>query len=319
MKTSRVPDLSVILPTDSFETIQPVLEKLRQQTLAPRIELIVVATLIEAVAETLQFERDFAAVRIVQAKAISPLAIPRAAGIRAATAPLIFVGETHSFLRPDAAEKLVAIMADETWAAAVPGFENANPNSLLSWSAFLFAYGRWSANLPAGEIAEAPMYDCVYRRSVLLEWDGRLEEIFLQGDDLRRAMEARGHRVCFEPAARIEHLNIEVPGAWLSELYLIGALVGSKRARRWPWWRRLVYAAGAGLIPAILLRRAWSGLRETARVERLPRGTLALVVVAFVTKAVGEFVGYLGGGGTRAQHMMTRYEVRRIDYVNHSR
>ena len=40
-----------------------------------------------------------------------PLATPRAAGIRTATAPLVFIGETHGFLRHDAAEKLLAAAA----------------------------------------------------------------------------------------------------------------------------------------------------------------------------------------------------------------
>src|SRR5450755_4117416 len=144
--SSRVPVLSAILPTDSYETIRLVVEKLRRQTIAERIEFIVVATSSDAVAEVSRHESDFAAVRIVETRSLSPLAVPRVAGIRAARAPLIFVGETHSFLHSNAAEKLVAVMADEKWAAAVPGFENANPNSLWSWSAFLAAYGRWSAD-----------------------------------------------------------------------------------------------------------------------------------------------------------------------------
>ena len=44
---------------------------------------------------------------------ISPLGIPRAMGIRAATASFVFIGETHSFLHPDAAEKLVVVQEVE--------------------------------------------------------------------------------------------------------------------------------------------------------------------------------------------------------------
>ncbi|HEV2046190.1 MAG TPA: glycosyltransferase, partial [Chthoniobacterales bacterium] len=239
--SSRAPDLSVILPTDTYETIQPVLEKLRQQTVAHRIEVILVAPSAEAVAKASAHEADFAALRIVESATLSPLAVPRAAGMRAAAAPLIFVGETHSYLHPDAAEKLMDAAASGPWAVVTPGFENANPATVLSWASFLGAYGRWSADLPAGEIPESPLYDSLYRRDVLLALGERLVSTLSHGDDLRREMQARGHRICFEPAARIEHLNIDKPAAWFHEHFLIGLTIGWRRARQWPWWRRLVY------------------------------------------------------------------------------
>src|SRR5437764_8028066 len=141
----RPPHLSFDLPTDSYETIEPVLTKLRQQTIARRIEVILVALSAEMLAPASEHESDFAALRIIEVPSISPLGIPRAMGIRAATASFVFIGETHSFLHPDAAEKLVATAVEGNWDAVTPGFENGNPNGRVSWAAFLAAYGRWSA------------------------------------------------------------------------------------------------------------------------------------------------------------------------------
>lgn len=313
---SRLPELSVILGTDTFETIRPVLEKLRQQTVANRIEVILVAPSAEAMDGVGEYQAHFAALRILEVESITPLAIPRAAGIRTAAAPLIFVGETHSFLAPDAAEKLMARAAAGSWHAVTPGFENANPRGVLSWSGFLGYYGPWSACLPAGEIPAAPSYDALYRREVLFEMGGRLEEMLALGEEMVHAMRRAGRRVYFEPAARIGHLNIETFQAWFHEHLVIGLTVGSLRARLWPWWRRIVYIAGAWLIPPVLLWRVWPVIRQTARTQELPTGTVPAILLLYAIKATGELIGYAGGGPSRSQQAaMNHYEVRRVDYV----
>jgi hypothetical protein len=309
------PELSVIFPTDTYETIKPGLTRLRQQTIADRIEVILVAPSAKTLAPAMGYESDFAAFRILEVSSISPLGIPRAVGIRAATAPFVFVGETHSFLHTDAAGKLLGTIVEGHWDGVTPGFENGNPNGVLSWSAFLAAYGRWSATLPAGEIEEAPVYDTLYRRDVLMEMGERLVPMLSGGDDLRRALRARGRRLYFCPMARIDHLNLARPRPWLHEHFLIGLMIGSRRARSWPWWRRLGYIAGAWLIPLILFRRNWPGVQQVAKARQLPAGTIPAIFLIYTAKAAGELVGYAGGGNANFEEVMNHYEVRRIDYL----
>src|SRR5262252_245437 len=88
------PALSVILPTDSYATIQPVLERLHRQTIASRIEIILVGPRAHlAVAES---DQEFADVRVLDIAYPFSMGTARAAGARAAMAPLVFLGETHS-------------------------------------------------------------------------------------------------------------------------------------------------------------------------------------------------------------------------------
>ena len=315
-ETPLPPELSVILPTDTHETIEPVLKKLRRQTMASRLEVILVTPSASEMEQNVAHESAFASIRVLRIDSLVPMGAPRAMGIRAAAAPMIFVGETHAYLRPDALARLVSAQADGNWSVVVPGFENANPTGALSWAAFLVDYARWSARLPAGEIPEAPLYDCLYRREALLAMGDRLEPMLSFGDDLRRALQAGRQRAFFEPSARIDHANITRPWAWFHEHFLIGIMIGSRRARSWNWGRRLAYLAASPLVPPTLLWRAWPGIRRIVRVEHLPIGTLPALALLFLAKGAGEFVGYAGGGRVGQEEATNRYEIRRLDYVS---
>ncbi len=309
------PTLSVVLPTDDFETIAPVLSRLTEQTMAGEIEVIVTTPDRAATEGALSFRDKFGDLRVVEVTTLVPLAHARAAGIQAARAPFIFLGETHSFLHADAAEILVAKVKEGPWSMATPGFENANPGTILSWSAFLAAYGGWSRVLPAGEIAGAPVYDVVYRREVFAELGPELENALSEGEVLRETIRRNGHRIFFEPRAGIDHLNIQAPGAWIDEHFLLGFTIGWRRARRWSVGRRLFLVAASPLIPFLLTARAWRGLRSTGRKERMPAGVTLFVFLVFLIRAFGELLGYLGLSAAGHEHRLSRYEIRRTDYV----
>ena len=311
--TDAQPALSVILPTDSYARIQPVLERLRCQTIAPRIEVVVVGP--RANLGTPPAYPEFANLRVVEAAFPFSMGAGREAGTRAATAPFVFVGETHSYLYPDAAEKLIAAAEADDWTAVSPGFENANPKSACSWSCFLADYGQWSARMPGGEIEDAPIYNALYRRDVLLQLDGELAELLSHGDELRLALQAHGSRAFFEPAARIAHVNLDRPSDALHEQFLAGVMIGEQRAARWPWWRRLLYICAAGLIPFVLIRRIWPGIRRNARTERLPIMTIPLIVLLKFAKACGEVIGYSGNATPEHAARLQRFEIRKVEYL----
>src|SRR5689334_13752374 len=105
----REPLLSAILATDSSATIRPVVERFRKQTIRDRIELILIAPSAAAVEAVLQHTGEFAAIRILE-NPVTSLPNARTAGIRAATAATVFVGETHSYPHPGFAEALVERM-----------------------------------------------------------------------------------------------------------------------------------------------------------------------------------------------------------------
>lgn len=309
----RLPRLSVILATDDYATIRPVIEQLRKQTIREDIEVVLVGPSTEALSEALARRHEFASIRIVDAPTnlIAPL---RAAGIRAASAPVVFIGETHSYLSPDGAEILLAAL-NGRWAAVCPAIGNANPGGALSWAGLLSDYGRWTNGLPAGEIPAVPPHNAVYRRSVLLDFGDRLEYALGFGDELPVRMRTLGQRSCFVPAAQMTHVNVSVRRHWVRERFVSGFITGANRARQWSRVRRFVYVAGSFLIPAVLFWRILPGVRAAAHTNRLPTWTIPAIVAGYVVRAAGELCGYAGMDRRDHEQQMNEYEMHKLAYV----
>ena len=307
------PRMSVVLVTDDYDSVSPVLDRLVRQTAREHLEVVVVTPSPEQIPTAAANLQGFAAVQVLEHGPPLDLGDGRAAGVRAASAALVFIGETHSYPHPQMAQTLIDAHAGP-WAAVVPGFGIANPDGVLSWAGFLSDYGPWLEGLPAEEITYAPNYNASYRRSVLLELGDELGTALSHGDGMLRGLRRRQHRIYFEPAARIDHVNLSRPGAFVAERYAAGRLIAAERAHRWPWGRRLIYACGAPLLPAVYLSRARVGARMARR--KAPAGTLATMVAGTVVKAAGEMAGYVLGSGAGAAERMLEYELHKVSYVS---
>src|SRR5687768_16560634 len=167
------PSLSVILATDAYDTIRPVIAALRRQRSPHTIEPVIVLPAGAAGSVRREELTAFAGTQIVPIDSAFRLSTARAAGVRAATAPVIFIGETHSYAQPGWAEALLAAF-DDRCSAVVPAIDNANPNGVLSWASYVFDYGPWNTNRPAGEMHDPLMYNTAYRRSTLFALDAGL-------------------------------------------------------------------------------------------------------------------------------------------------
>lgn len=307
------PKLALILATDTYSTIRPVVDRWRRQAMRKEVELILVAPSTSAVSEAMAHRNEFANIQIV-VDPMTDLSHARAKGIRAATAPLVFVGETHSYPQAGFAEALVAGFSGP-WSSVTPAFGNANPKGVLSWAGFLSDYARWADGLPAGEIAEAPLYNAAYQKTVLLQLGDRLAPALSHGDELWLTLRAAGRRVYFQPAARLDHVNVSRPWHWVRERFLAGMLIASHRARRWSLARRLAYIPGSLLIPIVLTWRVVPGIWSTVRKKRLPLATIPMIVIGMIIKSAGEMAGYAGLSSDAAERGMHEYEVHKLAYI----
>jgi hypothetical protein len=262
----------------------------------------------------LRNEDHFAAITVVE-DAVQDLAVARAAGVRGSSAPIIFIGETHSFPAPDMAELILGAFGESTWACVVPSVYNANPRGMISWSGCILDYGRWAAGPSTGQIESAPVYNAAFRREVLLALGDRLPFALGQTDELGLALAANGQRVLFEPHARIGHANVTGLTDWFWNRFLGGNLIATNRSRQWSATKRLVYIGGSFLIPVVLLQRLLPGIRRTRQSQPLPPGTQLAIVLGLVLRAGGEALGYAGLLGGYSARGMHTYELHKLKYA----
>lgn len=312
---TSVPWMSVILVTDRYQTIGRVIARLRSQTVRDHLEIVIVAPSGQPEEWHQAALEGFAGIRLVEVGSILPLATARAAGVRAASAPVVAIGETHAFPQPGWAEALIKAHA-QPWAVVVPAFENANPEGALSWGAFLRDYGLWVDGLPAREIAVVPPYNTATKREVLLGLAGGLERMVSESEDLTTSLRAGGHRSYFEPAAKIDHANLSRPRSWLTQRFLCGRVHAAGRAERWSRLRLLLYACAAPLIPLVILSRLIGSVRLTQQTRRLPTGAVLALVLGAIASAAGEMVTYVAGGRPDLGLRMDEYELYKLRYIS---
>jgi hypothetical protein len=306
--------MSVILVTDNYRTIRLVLERLRRQTAKSQLEIVIVVPRGERPGGDDVSLEGFAALRVVEVDSVHPMPVARAAGIRAATAPIVFLGETHSFPHPQFAEWMIAAH-DGEWDVVVPGLVNANPATPWSWASFLMDYGTWLDELPSGQIPGGPTWNVAYKKNVLAEIDAHLETAMEHGDELAEWFHARNGRAWFEPRARLDHANISVGGPWAEQRYLAGLLVASARRRRWSLRRRALYVAAAPLIPAVILYRLRRPVRKLLESRSLPVGAISALMLGIMVRTAGEVAGYIRGAPPEAQPRMDEYELHKLAFT----
>lgn len=324
------PGLSVVVVTPHrFAQLRRTVRCLRAQTVAERLELLVVAPSEDAIADHAAGELDgFAAARTIPVGPIDNVDRASAAGIVAASAPVVAIVEDHGYPEPAWAEHIIAAHADDHAAVgAVMG--NANPRRMLSWANLLLAYGRWTDARDAGDMDDVPGHNISYKTAALRELDGggdgggdgeasgALADRLGRAGDLHDRLRARRARMRLDGRARIAHVNPSTVSSTAQLRFNAGRLYGAARARDegWSLARRLGYVLAGPLIPLVRLRRLhalWFG-PDGAHTELAPRVYPALLL-ALAFDAAGQMAGYARGPGTSLDTLAT-FEMDRRQHV----
>jgi hypothetical protein len=307
------PALSFVVGTDAMATVEDTLAHLRAQDVRDRIEVVVAAPRSSNVDPASPAFEGFWGARHVPVDSVESLSHARAAGIRAARAPVVVLGETHAFPERGWASALLAAH-DEPCAAVAPCVANANPSTTMSWANFFLDYGPWSELPQRTELADLPGHNSSYKRDLLLELGDRLEPLLEAETFLHQELRSRGHRLLIEPAARLRHVNVSRWRWFLFERFSVGQRFGGARAQGFPRWRRAVYAAGSPLIPAVRMPRVLRDVRRSGRRAELLPAILPTLLLGLVLSALGELAGYLAGPGASAERL-SRIELYKQRYV----
>jgi hypothetical protein len=127
-------------------------------------------------------------------------------------------------------------------------------------------------------------------------------------------LRARGHRLYLEPKARTLHENFDAPLSSTPLRFHGGRLFASARARRWPIWRRLLFACGSPLIPPLRFFRLARELGRRGRARHLLPRLAPMLFAALVFDGAGEMIGYAFGAG-RAMTILSDMEFHRQRYM----
>lgn len=308
-------ELSVIILTpDCFATISKTVRHLAAQNVAAQIELVIVAPAAAHLALDESCLRIFHSCSVVETGPMASTARARAAGVRAASGPIVAFAEDHSYPAPGWAEALMK-RHRENWAAVGPAMANANPRTITSWANLLIEYSEWLDPCPSVEREHLPGHNSSYKRAVLLEYAERLEQMLDAESILHWDLRRKGHRLYLEGAARTFHENFSRPLPCLPLRFNGGRLFAAARSTNWSWWRRAAYALGAPLIPLLRFGRIARELFAQGRPRHLfPRLAPALIG-GLICDGAGELTGYAFGAGN-AMATLSDMEFHRERYLD---
>ncbi len=163
-------------------------------------------------------------------------------------------------------------------------------------------------------VEHLPGHNSSHKRAVLLGYDPERETVLQAESVLHWDLRARGHQLDLEPEAKIAYLNFGLLSSWVPAQFHSGRLFAVVCAQAWLPYRRLLYTAGALLIPLVHLRRIlrqvrWSGPRQVAPLPLLPALPFDLEV-----SAAGEMTGYVARASD-ARHRLAVFEFHRVRHL----
>lgn len=314
--TKESPAISVVVvAARSFASLRRTVDSISRQTIADRIELIVVAPETGAAEEA----RGYGQFHSVQIVAIGPIANvdhAAASGLLRARAEVASSIEDHAFPDPEWAERVLDAW-DEDYDAVGTVVDNANPESPLSWMNILIAYQAWRPGTPAGEISLVPAHNVSYRRAALEPFSNNLPPLMGREGLLFKELKLRGGRFRFVPSARVTHVNPSTLKSSAALRFDAGRLYGARRANEGNWsaLKRWAFAATSPLIPFIRYARMRTELFDGRQPNVTEKRLGAAVFLGLVFDAAGQGWGYAFGPGASAERLAT-FEMDRIQHLN---
>jgi GT2 family glycosyltransferase len=225
-----------------------------------------------------------------------PMAIPelRAAGVFAATAPVVALIEDHCLVTPPWAERLIAAHADGHGVAGGP-IRNVATRRIRDWAAFFCEYSAVMEPMPRGPVSGLPGMNVSYGRDALAAVDDLLREGRWE-NWLHPRLQKRGFELWCEPDAVVEHDKDFDLGEFLSQRYHYSRSYAGMRNPELGG-RRILYALGTPLLIPLLYWRMAKAVFSRGRDRGRFLVATPLILLYVTVWAFGETVGYVFGGG----------------------
>ena len=227
----------------------------------------------------------------------SPFELASAA-LRASAADVILLTEDHCVPRNDWVRRMLDARAPDR--AAVGGrVEFVADASALDWAFYFVDFFRYAGPVPAGPSPRVSVCNVAYDRdrldAVRDVWRVRFQET-----EVNEALRARFGPLWMEPESEVAmHRSVSLRDA-LYERYAFGRLFACARIEHVPVSRRLLYAALAPALPAVLLSRMLVKALRAAHLLRHFLRALVPITAMVMCWSWGEWLGYLTGRPPRS-------------------
>jgi Glycosyl transferase family 2 len=296
---------AVVIAGPCRSRVQRVVDALCAQTALQSMEIIIVDLVPSSV--PLKTAADATVVYLLRSD-ITRWGQARMEAIKAARAPIVAFIEDHCFPRKTWAERLIEAH-EGPWAAIGYAFTNANPRSFVSRVAMLARYGLFVHPVPGGPARYVSGNNVSYKRDILLGLDGDLEVLLDIDFNLQEELLTQKRKMFVEARAIAAHQNYTSLRGECRTGRPYCRLLAAHRARDWGRQRRLFYGVLAPLAaPALRLLRLIYSLRGRRSLWATFVFGIPMIIVMYVSDALGESAGYLFGAGNAARDVL-RYEL----------
>ncbi len=294
------PALTVVVPSvNGWGDLADCLEALEGERADVELEVLVPDRLGSALQA--QVRSRFPWVRLLPAPAGATIPALRAIGFNAAHGEAVAVIEDHVLVPRGWARALLAGLSGDV--NVIGGaVENAATETLVDWAAFLCEYSQLLPPLPTGRVSGITGNNTVYRRSVL----ERYREAWSAGrweDYLHEAMVQGGETLYQHPEIVVGHRKHYSVSEYAGQRFLYARSFAGARVVDRAWGVRLMYGAGAVLLPAVLLARICRTVWRKGRYRGLLIRSVPLLLLFVVCWGAGEAVGYWFGAGAALQRV----------------
>lgn len=316
MNTELLPLISVVITSaGGYESIRTTIEHLEMQTVADRIEVIVVSPSMRLTAAEEVVFKHFNNFLLIDADLENGLYDAWVRAVHESRAPVVAFGENHAFPEPEWAEALIEAHKGP-WAGVGSVIRNANPGSVNSRAQLYMTYGRWTGPIESGEAGDLPGHNSSYKRSVLLEYGSELKHMLIRTNIMNMDLRRRGCRLYMENRAAVNHINVSRASSILPDLFYNGQLYTAALVHyeKWSVPKKLYHAL---LEPLIMLRHFQGTLQSLGRdgqMKELVPAALPIIAAGLTAHIFGKLKGYAVGFGN-AQEKINSYEFERFKHI----
>lgn len=312
--TTRQKLAAILVTDDRYTTMQRSISYLLKQTVIDQIELVMVCPRRDRLMPAIDEVEQFGSYQVVETGAALSSGQMMAEGIRASRSPAVFYFESHHFPPPNTAEVAIREVVERGRPAVGFAMLPANPG-LVAWAHLYGQFGAAVGPVKAGPVKRLGGHHAAYRKDVLMEYDSVLSDLLDNEAVLYELFGRRGIELYLVSDADIPHMQLSDFASYFRHEYLAQRIFGAARARvlRWSLGRRLLYVAGAPLIPFVRLRRSVADIRRTGRSRELLPQIIPVIFCANVGGAIGEAMGY--AWGDRARHKVRRMAIELDRYA----